>query len=51
MDIRGRSHGLRINYRTSHQIRKQVDRLLAPKLADVDGSGSNYEGHGGLQAK
>ncbi|WP_045221907.1 3'-5' exonuclease [Desulfonatronum thioautotrophicum] len=38
VDIRGRSHGLQINYRTSHQIRKQADRLLAPKLADVDGN-------------
>ncbi|TVQ96339.1 MAG: DNA helicase [Desulfovibrionales bacterium] len=38
VDIRGRSHSLRINYRTSHQIRNQADRLLAPKLADVDGN-------------
>lgn len=37
VDIRGRSHTLRINYRTSHQIRQQADRLLAPELADVDG--------------
>lgn len=37
VDIRGRSHTLRINYRTSHQIREQADRLLAPELADVDG--------------
>lgn len=37
VDIRGRSSTLRINYRTSHQIRKQVDRLLPPELADVDG--------------
>jgi hypothetical protein len=28
VDIRGRSRTLRINYRTSHQIRQQADRLL-----------------------
>ncbi|MCY4237641.1 MAG: UvrD-helicase domain-containing protein [Rhodospirillaceae bacterium] len=37
VDVRGRSHTLRVNYRTSHQIRRQADRLLPPKLADVDG--------------
>ena len=39
VDIRGRSHTLRINYRTSHQIRIQADRLLAPTISDVDGIG------------
>ena len=38
MDIRGRSTTLKINYRTSHQIRMQADRLLEPELADVDGN-------------
>ncbi|MCX6929889.1 MAG: UvrD-helicase domain-containing protein, partial [Verrucomicrobia bacterium] len=38
VDIRGRSRTLRINYRTSHQIRKQADRLLGPELTDVDGN-------------
>ena len=38
VDVRGRSHALRINYRTSHQIRRQADRLLPPELADVDGN-------------
>ena len=38
VDVRGRSHTLRINYRTSHQIRQQTDRLLPPELADVDGN-------------
>jgi len=38
VDVRGRSRKLRINYRTSHQIRTQADRLLGPKLADVDGN-------------
>lgn len=38
VDIRGRSSTLRINYRTSHQIRRQADRLLGPRVADVDGN-------------
>lgn len=38
VDIRGRSQTLRINYRTSHQIRMQVDRLLGPEVVDVDGN-------------
>jgi superfamily I DNA/RNA helicase len=29
---------LRINYRTSHQIRQQADRLLGPEITDVDGN-------------
>jgi len=37
VDIRGRSRTLHINYRTSHQIRTQADRLLGPQLSDVDG--------------
>ncbi len=38
VDIRGRSRTLRINYRTSHQIRSHVDRLLGPVVTDVDGN-------------
>ena len=38
VDVRGRSRTLRINYRTSHQIRKQADRLLGPQVDDVDGN-------------
>ncbi|APZ43777.1 3'-5' exonuclease [Acidihalobacter ferrooxydans] len=38
VDIRGRSHTLRVNYRTSHQIRRQADRLLGPEVSDVDGN-------------
>ncbi|WP_316174117.1 MULTISPECIES: 3'-5' exonuclease [unclassified Bradyrhizobium] len=38
VDIRGRSRTLRVNYRTSHQIRSQADRLLGPTVADVDGN-------------
>ena len=44
VDVRGRSRNLRINYRTSHQIRKQADLLLGPELSDVDG---NTEMRGG----
>ena len=36
VDIRGRSRTLRVNYRTSHQIRSQADRLLGPVVTDVD---------------
>jgi mRNA-degrading endonuclease RelE of RelBE toxin-antitoxin system len=38
VDIRGRASTLRINYRTSHQIRRQADRLLDKQIADVDGN-------------
>lgn len=36
VDTRGRSTTLRVNYRTSHQIRQQADRLLGPEVTDVD---------------
>ena len=29
IDVRGRSHALRVNYRTSHQIRARADRIYA----------------------
>ena len=38
VDLRGRSHTLRVNYRTSHQIRSQADRLLDTEVSDVDGN-------------
>ena len=38
VDIRGRSRTLKINYRTSHQIRMQADRLLGKEIMDVDGN-------------
>jgi len=41
VDIRGRSRTLRVNYRTSHQIRQQADRLLGPEVTDVDGNSDN----------
>jgi superfamily I DNA/RNA helicase len=44
VDVRGRSHTLRVNYRTSHQIRTHADRLLAPHLSDVDGNTDERRG-------
>ena len=41
VDIRGRSHTLKVNYRTSHQIRRAADRLLPDKIRDVDGNEEN----------
>jgi len=38
VDIRGRSRTLRVNYRTSHQIRMQADQLLGREVTDVDGN-------------
>ena len=29
---------MRVNYRTSHQIRTQADRLLGPSVTDIDGN-------------
>ena len=44
VDIRGRSQTLRVNYRTSHQIRRQADRLLGPQVTDVDGNVEDRRG-------
>jgi hypothetical protein len=44
VDIRGRSYTLRINYRPSHQIRRQADRLLPPEVSDVDGNAEQRRG-------
>ena len=44
IDIRGRSHPLKVNYRTSHQIRRTVDRLLPPLVRDVDGNEEDRRG-------
>jgi len=44
VDIRGRSRTLRINYRTSHQIRGMADRLLGAEVADVDGNKEDRRG-------
>lgn len=44
LDVRGRSYTLRINYRTSHQIRVQADRLLPASVSDVDGNSESRLG-------
>ena len=44
VDIRGRSRTLRMNYRTSHQIRGKADKLLPPELSDVDGNTESRKG-------
>lgn len=44
VDVRGRSSMLRINYRTSHQIRTQADKLLGPEVSDVDGNTEERRG-------
>ena len=44
VDVRGRSRTLRINYRTSHQIRAQADRLLDPEVSDLDGLNEERRG-------
>lgn len=36
VDVRGRSNILKINYRTSHQIRQKADRLLPREISDLD---------------
>ena len=38
IEIRGRARTLKVNYRTSHQIRRRSDLLLGPEIADVDGN-------------
>lgn len=44
VDVRGRSRTLKINYRTSHQIRSQADQLLGPEVSDVDGNVESRKG-------
>ncbi len=44
VDVRGRSSNLKVNYRTSHQIRQAADRLLASEVTDGDGSVEERKG-------
>ncbi len=44
VDIRGRCHTLKINYRTTHQIRSAADRLLPSAITDVDGNQESRKG-------
>ena len=42
--MRGRSRSLKVNYRTSHQIRKRSDTLLPETLVEADGAEKNRLG-------
>jgi len=44
VDIRGRSKTLKVNYRTSHQIRSAADKLLPNMVRDVDGNEEDRTG-------
>ena len=44
VDIRGRSRNLKVNYRTSHQIRQSADQLLDPEQTDADANTENRAG-------
>ena len=44
VNIQGRSQTLKINYRTSHQIRSTADKLLDPEISDADGNIERREG-------
>lgn len=44
VDVRGRSETLKVNYRTSHQIRVASDRLLPGFILDVDGRSDERTG-------
>lgn len=44
VDIRGRSQTLKVNYRTSHQIRALADTLLDDATSDVDGNAQQRSG-------
>jgi hypothetical protein len=43
VDVRGRAQRLRVNYRTSAEIRRFSDALLPAKLAEVDGEQENRQ--------
>jgi superfamily I DNA/RNA helicase len=44
VDVRGRSFTLKVNYRTSHQIRRMADRLLPDNVRDIDGEEDQRRG-------
>ena len=44
VDVRGRARTLKVNYRTSHQIRSCADRLLDERTDDVDGETQERRG-------
>ena len=44
VEVRGRSRTLKINYRTSHQIRQRSDLLLGTEISDIDGNTEERSG-------
>ena len=44
IDVRGRARVLRINYRTTEQIRKAADRVLGAEADDLDGGAETRDG-------
>lgn len=44
VEVRGRSHTLKVNYRTSHQIRSTLDHLLPETMRDADGNADERNG-------
>lgn len=44
VDVQGRSVTLKVNYRTSHQIRTAADHLFSGPLSDVDGRQEDRRG-------
>ena len=44
VEVRGRSRTLKINYRTSHQIRARSDLLLGIEISDADGNAEERSG-------
>lgn len=44
VEVRGRSRNLKVNYRTSHQIRKSSDTLLPETLVEADGAEASRTG-------
>ncbi len=45
IDIKGRSHVLKVNYRTTHQIRLLADQLVAGQFQDLDGQVEDRRHH------
>jgi superfamily I DNA/RNA helicase/mRNA-degrading endonuclease RelE of RelBE toxin-antitoxin system len=44
IDVRGRSHVLRLNYRTTEQIRRFADRILGDEADDLEGGRESRRG-------
>ncbi len=44
LDVRGRSHVLRLNYRTTEEIRRAADRVLGDEVDDLDAGTESRQG-------